>query len=145
MKRGGDPIFIPNAKLSDMIAKGFRIEELADHFEVSVSLIRRRIREYEFKEAWANAKDARLSRYASVKAEERAQIEARCPSPRIVGLKAVPERKPVSINAPFWTPKRDASVIKTGGLYSKINALADRWGVPATRITGRWHQLRVAL
>jgi len=44
--------------------------------------------------------------------------------------------------APFWTPERDAAVLATGGRYEAINTLAVRMGVPAMRITGRWHLVR---
>lgn len=42
----------------------------------------------------------------------------------------------------FWTPKRDAAVIRTGGRYGNVSKLADRWGVASSRILARWHLLR---
>lgn len=67
------------------------------------------------------------------------------PAPRV--LQAPPSR-PVARDEvrphPFWTPERDALVIKAGGNWSELAALALAFGRPMAALQQRWHRLRVA-
>lgn len=45
---------------------------------------------------------------------------------------------------PFWTPERDAVVLRTGGRYAEIAATAAALGKPSAAVVERWHRLRVA-
>lgn len=45
---------------------------------------------------------------------------------------------------PFWTPERDVMVLRTGGRYADIGALARGLGKTHQVVLGRWHALRAA-
>jgi len=45
---------------------------------------------------------------------------------------------------PFWTPERDVMVLRTGGRYADIQALARVLGKTHQTVLGRWHALRAA-
>lgn len=45
---------------------------------------------------------------------------------------------------PFWTPERDALLIARGDTYSGRDFVARKLGVPVSRVTARWHIVRVA-
>lgn len=61
-----------------------------------------------------------------------------------VRASARPAPPPGPLAAPFWTPERDAAVLRTKGRYQDINHLAERLGITSQRIVARWHQLRIA-
>lgn len=50
--------------------------------------------------------------------------------------------KGVLFGADLWAADRDARIIETGGRYEPLHALARRWGMPASRVVARWHNLR---
>lgn len=77
--------------------------------------------------------------------------DAAGPAPRKAGAAlcvTVPGGAPAeSIDAaphPVWTPDLDAAVIRTGGAWSKLSALAARLRKPTAAVQQRWHRLRVA-
>ena len=41
-----------------------------------------------------------------------------------------------------WTPHRDKLILETGGRYSEIADLSERWGLGTTTIMARYHILR---
>lgn len=44
---------------------------------------------------------------------------------------------------PGWPPERDVAVLRTGGAYAALHALAVRLAVPFDRLLARWHVVRV--
>jgi hypothetical protein len=46
--------------------------------------------------------------------------------------------------APAWDIARDAAICATHGRHALIAALAQKWNLPISRVTARWHVLRVA-
>lgn len=51
---------------------------------------------------------------------------------------------PLEPNSRF-SQERDVEIIKSRGTYAAVNALASEWGLPATAVMNRWHQLRPKL
>ena len=105
--------------------------EIADRFGITVAVVRH-IRD-----------ELRLSpRQRRTRVHRKPENE---PAPRI--LQAPPSR-PVAREEvrphPFWTPERDALVIKAGGNWSELAALALAFGRPMAALQQRWHRLRVA-
>lgn len=43
-----------------------------------------------------------------------------------------------------WSAGRDDTLTAKGGTHSKRAALADRWGLPLSAVTARWHLLRTS-
>ena len=43
-----------------------------------------------------------------------------------------------------WPLDRDAALIRSGGRYAELCALAENWGLPFRAVQQRWHRLRVA-
>ncbi len=42
-----------------------------------------------------------------------------------------------------WSIERDVEILRSGGRYTALVKLADRWGETYQAITARWHKLRV--
>lgn len=61
---------------------------------------------------------------------------------------AVPAPPPRSVRTvvahPFWTPERDALILRAGGAYVALASLVPVIGKPMPALMQRWHQLRVA-
>lgn len=45
---------------------------------------------------------------------------------------------------PFWTPSRDAMILRTEGRYADLSAVAEALGRPMATVLQRWHQVRAA-
>ena len=44
----------------------------------------------------------------------------------------------------IWTPEHDALLISQGGSHAQRAKLAAKWGLPMSRVTARWHKVRVS-
>lgn len=45
---------------------------------------------------------------------------------------------------PFWTPSRDAMILRTEGRYAEIATVAEALDKPVAAVLQRWHQVRAA-
>lgn len=59
-------------------------------------------------------------------------------------LPSEPEKMEAPAAHPFWTPSRDAMILRTEGRYAEIATVAEALDKPIAAVLQRWHQVRAA-
>lgn len=129
---------VDRARFRDLWRDGVPEPEIARSLKITVSVVRHIRNELGLMPRPASGRKTWRAREARKAAPEAvpAAIAAPVAAPSRAGAPRVKH--------PFWTPERDAAVLKTDGVYRNVAALAARIGKPTAAILYRWHQLRVA-
>lgn len=115
----------------DLWRQGATQEEIAERFQVSVDTVKSRAQVYGYPRRGKGGRNVTGA------------MPTRKPEPDPIKT----AEKAVSLAGAVgrWSVDQVAAVLRSGGRYAELTALAAKWDVPTVALVGLWHRVRVAV